>query len=144
MTKPAVVMWMLVMFGLRAGGQIQAPLTGGAGFSISPPQLRPLPSAPESARPRVAAGSDPASMAAEATHAARSRDLELVERFDRAIVSNRPARLSTEGPDRWFRDVFEPEVFQLGHMTVGSSLATAIKRRNPLCLLNPYVFWATF
>lgn len=137
-------MWVLLMLGLRAWGQTPDSPAGRAGLSFSPLQLRPLPTVPERVRPTIVAGSDAASIAAEASNAARWRGLELTERFDRAIVSNRPARLSATGADRWFRDVFEPEVFHLGHMTVGSSFATAIKRRNPLCLLNPYVFWATF
>jgi hypothetical protein len=89
-------------------------------------------------------GADASTIAAEASTAARARNLELAEKFDRAVVSSRPARLSLEGTDRWMTDIFEPEVFQLGHFTVGCTVATALKRKNPLCLLNPYVFWATF
>ncbi len=34
----------------------------------------------------------------------------------------------------------EPEVFQLGNKRMECSLLTAVKRRNPLCLLNATVF----
>jgi len=137
-------MGVLLLFGLHAWGQIHETPAHRASFSVPPPQLRPAPTAPERTVPRFIPGSDSSTIAAEATTSARSRDLELAEKFDRAVVLNRPSRLSQEGPERWMRDIFEPEVFQLGHFTLGSSFATAIKRRNPLCLLNPYVFWATF
>ena len=41
---------------------------------------------------------------------------------------------------RGLNNVFEPEGFHVGKTTVSCSLATAIKRKNPLCLLNPIFF----
>jgi len=35
--------------------------------------------------------------------------------------------------------VFEPEVIHLRKIDVSCSLITALKRRNPLCLINPIV-----
>ena len=35
--------------------------------------------------------------------------------------------------------IFRPEVIRLGKMSVAFSVVTAIKRKNPLCLLNPAV-----
>ena len=35
--------------------------------------------------------------------------------------------------------VFEPEVFHIGKISASASIVTAIKRRNPLCLLSPAV-----
>lgn len=35
--------------------------------------------------------------------------------------------------------IFRPEVIRLGKMSVAGSVVTAIKRKNPLCLLNPMV-----
>jgi hypothetical protein len=41
--------------------------------------------------------------------------------------------------------IFQPEVFHVGRTTtVSCSIFTAIKRRNPLCLLNPCFFEMTF
>lgn len=40
--------------------------------------------------------------------------------------------------------IFEPEVIQLRKIHLGGSLVTAIKRKNPLCLLNPIVFWMSW
>jgi hypothetical protein len=36
--------------------------------------------------------------------------------------------------------VFRPEVLHLGKTSISCSLLTALKRKNPLCLLNPVVF----
>jgi hypothetical protein len=38
---------------------------------------------------------------------------------------------------RGVEDIFEPEVVRLGKTTFTCSLLTAIKRKNPLCLINP-------
>jgi hypothetical protein len=40
---------------------------------------------------------------------------------------------------RWLGSTFEPAVFHIGKTSVSCSLITAIKNRNPLCLLNPMV-----
>jgi len=37
-------------------------------------------------------------------------------------------------------DIFRPEVIHLGKTYVSCSLLTAIKRKNPLCLINPIFF----
>lgn len=44
------------------------------------------------------------------------------------------------GVNRFLDQVFRPEEFKLGKHSVSSSITTAIKRKNPLCLLNPIVF----
>jgi len=36
--------------------------------------------------------------------------------------------------------IFTPEVVHVGKIPVTASIVTAIKRKNPLCLLNPIVF----
>ena len=41
--------------------------------------------------------------------------------------------------DRCMDAVFEPEVIHLRKIDVSCSLITALKRRNPLCLINPIV-----
>ncbi|HTL16444.1 MAG TPA: hypothetical protein VL793_04360 [Patescibacteria group bacterium] len=38
--------------------------------------------------------------------------------------------------------IFSPEVVHLGKVPVACTVVTAIKRKNPLCLLNPYFFQA--
>ncbi len=44
------------------------------------------------------------------------------------------------GVNRFLDQVFRPEEFHVGKHSVSSSITTAIKRKNPLCLLNPIVF----
>lgn len=48
-----------------------------------------------------------------------------------------------EVPESWpvrsLDSVFRPEEFRVGKTSVSCSITTAIKRRNPLCLLNPIV-----
>lgn len=52
-------------------------------------------------------------------------------------------RAESESDDLFSRvvaNIFEPEVFRIGQTAVCCSVVTAIKRKNPLCLLNPLVF----
>ena len=50
----------------------------------------------------------------------------------------RPAKVSADPVTRVLDSVFRPEEFRVGRATtVSCSLLTAIKRKNPLCLLNP-------
>jgi hypothetical protein len=45
---------------------------------------------------------------------------------------------------RFIEDGFRPDVIPIGKVKVSCSVITAIKRKNPLCLLNPYVFILTW
>jgi hypothetical protein len=40
--------------------------------------------------------------------------------------------------------IFEPEVIRLKKVHLSGSLITAVKRKNPLCLLNPIIFWMSW
>jgi len=60
-------------------------------------------------------------------------------RMDKFGVFDRPERPSDSLIDRSIDAVFRPEVIQIRKVAVSCSLITAIKRRNPLCLLNPIV-----
>jgi hypothetical protein len=52
----------------------------------------------------------------------------------------RPAKVSADPVTRALDSVFRPEEFHVGRTyTVSCSILTAIKRKNPLCLLNPLV-----
>jgi hypothetical protein len=41
---------------------------------------------------------------------------------------------------RAVEDIFEPASFRVGKTTMSCTLVTAIKKKNPLCLLNPIFF----
>ena len=49
----------------------------------------------------------------------------------------RPAHESNDALTRGFDTVFRPEEFHVRKTTISCSLLTAIKRKNPLCLINP-------
>jgi hypothetical protein len=69
----------------------------------------------------------------------RQRDFEVAvfNRLDRAGYFARPQRESDSAVVRWAEGTFRPEVLRIGKTEVTCSLVTAIKRKNPLCLLNP-------
>jgi hypothetical protein len=66
----------------------------------------------------------------------RNRDFQLIPP---------PKAMSSDPITHGFDSVFRPEEFHIGRTaTLSCSIATAIKRRNPLCLLNPtflHVSW---
>jgi hypothetical protein len=68
----------------------------------------------------------------------RLQDFEqaIFRRLDREGYFTR--RFDTDTPwERGIQTIFEPETFRVGKTSVSCSLATAIKRKNPLCLLSP-------
>jgi hypothetical protein len=56
----------------------------------------------------------------------------------------RPAQPSGDPVVRFVDGIFRPEVVHVGKIPVACSVVTAIKRKNPLCLLNPLVFQASW
>jgi hypothetical protein len=69
------------------------------------------------------------------------RELQIYRRLDEAGYLTRP---EPETPLSHFLDsTFSPEVIHLGKgkAVAGCTLYTAIKRKNPLCLLNPMVLF---
>jgi len=57
-------------------------------------------------------------------------------RYDDDFI--RPAKVSADPVTRVLDSIFRPEEFHVGRATtVSCSILTAIKRKNPLCLLNP-------
>jgi hypothetical protein len=65
-----------------------------------------------------------------------------VRRDELYLVRNEP--MSDQALNRFVEDVYRPEVFHLGKIPMSISVWTAIKRKNPLCLLNPIVFQASW
>jgi hypothetical protein len=60
----------------------------------------------------------------------------LYDRLDRSGYFERIPANSDSPFIRWAKAPFDPEVEHLGRTTVGGSLLTAIKRKNPFCLLK--------
>ena len=46
--------------------------------------------------------------------------------------------------ERKVANAFKPEILHVGHMRIYSPIATAIARKNPLCLLDPMVLGISF
>ena len=66
--------------------------------------------------------------------------LQLYHRLDGLGYFERAEAPSDSPFIRWAEGTFRPEVVHLGKTTMTCSLLTAIKRRNPFCLINPVVF----
>ena len=63
--------------------------------------------------------------------------LRIYERLERAGYLTRPELPSEDRLDRLVNTIFAPEPIQFRKASVSCSIITAIKRRNPLCLINP-------
>jgi len=62
---------------------------------------------------------------------------EVYTKLDRFGYLTRPESGSDIPVVRWLGTTFEPAVFHIGKTWVSCTLVSAIKNRNPLCLLNP-------
>ena len=65
--------------------------------------------------------------------------LKYHERLKQTGYLTRPEPPSDNLLIRIADSTFRPEVFKIGKTSVSCSIVTAIKRKNPLCLLNPFV-----
>ncbi len=130
---------------------------GWPAFSIPHVQLRPLEAPPKQVVPTGSsdAGSQPQlSTSSVRTESAptqpnagpepvaldvglRGFELEVFRRLDRAGCFERAQRASDSAVLRWAEGTFRPEVLRVGGTEVTCSLVTAVKRKNPLCLLDP-------
>ena len=61
----------------------------------------------------------------------------IYERLERGGYLTRPELPTENRLERLVNATFVPEVIQWRKVSVSCSIVTAIKRRNPLCLLNP-------
>jgi hypothetical protein len=143
-----------------ASGQTNGPPSLSPLFTVPHPQLRAPgatvePTAPaslfgggvgvelqtKSSQPEASLFSsnhlDTAFEATTFTSREREFNLEMFHRLDAAGYFDRPAPPSDSAVIRWAEGTFRPEVVHLGKTTLTCSLITAIKRKNPLCLLNP-------
>jgi len=82
-------------------------------------------------------GPPPEPMSAETREQAGM--LRYHERLERTGYLTRPELPSENRLVRLAASTFRPEVFKIGKTSVSCSIVTAIKRKNPLCLLNPFV-----
>lgn len=143
--------------------QTNSPIAPRAWFSIPTSQLRALKDESHTAKEmfgvlddqRLAVnsiGSDATNMARVVTHRDDCFQDQIIldsypGEFDyrayRLLHQSDFLRRPEPPPDDLFSrlaiEIFVPETFRIGKTTVACSLVTAIKRKNPLCLLNPNV-----
>lgn len=60
--------------------------------------------------------------------------------FHSRVIRTDRIYLTRSEPGSFVESIFTPEVMRVGKASVSCTLVTAIKRKNPLCLLNPFVF----
>lgn len=60
--------------------------------------------------------------------------------FHSRVIRTDRVYLTRSEPGSFVESFFTPEVIRVGKASVSCTLVTAIKRKNPLCLLNPFVF----
>jgi len=111
----------------------------GIPFSMAPVRLRDEPS-PKPARAEQALSSQAVSTlpAGNISLDIALSDTDLhsrVVRGDRFYLTQAKA-LPDSGADGFVHSIFTPEVFQIGKASVSCPIATAFKRKNPLCLLS--------
>jgi len=99
----------------------------------------PLPQ-PAVTSPRLAAESDPSDSSEPLTlNTEQALMLRYYERVDRGGYLTPPPRPPDNLYARTVNAIFQPEVMRVGKTFVAFSPITAIKRKNPLALLNPIV-----
>ncbi len=86
----------------------------------------------------------PSILARETSLSAGDFEADLYRRLERNGYMSSPEPKSSNPFVRSMDAVFRPEVVQAGKKSVSCSIITAIKRKNPFCLLNPvpiYISW---
>ena len=63
--------------------------------------------------------------------------LQIYDRLEKGGYLTRPELPSEDRLDRLVNTIFVPEPIQFRKVSVSCSIINAIKRKNPLCLLNP-------
>jgi len=102
------------------------------------PQSVVQPVEPQTSEPFL---SDRPTTLAEELHASgrfRDFDLQIYARLEKQGCFTKVER-SDSRIERFVENTFTPEVMHFRKVSVSCSLVTAVKRKNPFCLLNPYV-----
>ncbi|MEW6160830.1 MAG: hypothetical protein AB1813_25660 [Verrucomicrobiota bacterium] len=131
--------------GMAALAQTNAPVAPLHLFSTQPVPLRTLWESEKASRLSIAP--EEAGQNLTVSFSSTSRGMTAENPFDRyRWMNGREALWINESVERggaygWFeRTVLEPEIIRFKGISMTGSLVTAIKRKNPLCLLNPLVF----
>ena len=114
----------------------------------SQPSSSPIPQAFESQRLAVGSLTNSVTTGTQDTFSGEVSSDNFSSDFERRLFSRiekggylgqrRPAPVKVL--DKIVDNIFEPEIIHAGKTTVSCSLVTAIRRKNPLCLINPVFF----
>jgi len=89
---------------------------------------------------RLSYDAQPTTFSSELSIQGSRRELEVIRDLEEGGYLLRRDETFETTIDRYVNNIFEPEVIHLGKVGVSSSIITAIKRKNPLCLINPIFF----
>jgi hypothetical protein len=146
--KPGLVLaCVTALVCLPSHGQTNACSPAVSPFFLPPLQLR------EEARTETAKPEEPAPVQPGAPAQLPVTTVDLVfgdnDIHGRALRSGqfyltRPEARSDDILVRAIDGIFTPEVVYVGKIPISCSIITAIKRKNPLCLINPLFFQASW
>jgi len=134
-----------------AFGQTNCSAPGFGLLALPPVRLRALPEDPEKAAlarsvsdPAIAAAPSPRSPPQPTEKMTLSTatdylDPELYRLLEQEGCFTRWSSTEENAVTKCVEAVFRPEVAHIGKTALSCSIITAIKRKNPLCLLNPMV-----
>jgi hypothetical protein len=139
----------LVLSGLSANAQTNAASVSGSHFVLPPIQLWEPRAAQEQSQTLAFAMPASPQFSGSAQHATLNTFNDDNEFHSRVI---RPGQFYLTEPEpksenrlvRAAEAIWTPEVIKVGKTSVACSVITAIKRKNPLCLLNPIFFQASW
>lgn len=111
------------------------PVDQSPGRGEPPPARAPV---PDPTLALTTASSTQAALQARPDEGLRGVQLDVFRRMDREGYFDRPVRPSDSPVVRWAEGTFGEEEVKMGKSAkLSCSLYTAVKRKNPLCLLNP-------
>jgi hypothetical protein len=132
-----VLYWLTVWLGwsIAVTGQTNKPVVSQARFSTGPLAWRGMPPEAVSPTPQSSVGPNAPPLKMEISQERIERAIERYQWMNGSsgFLGRQSESQFSSGMERLFR----PEVIRIGKMKVSVSLITAIKRKNPLCLLHP-------
>jgi hypothetical protein len=141
----------LVFLAVTCSGQTNSIAEAGPQFFLPPIHLR-LEQEPEAVKPasKVELSLKPLSQTPQITSSSLEVSWSDGSEFHSSVIRPGEFYLTQAEPlphgavARTLDRIFSPEIVHVGKIPVSASIVTAIKRKNPLCLLNPIFFQISF
>jgi hypothetical protein len=150
MNPTSVLACLAVSYCLSSRSQTNACSPGCPLFYFPPIQLRlELRPEPDSTGQKLLLSPPPLAEPPQVSISALDSTLVDSDLHSRVVRSGefylrRPETKSEDVLVRLVDGIFRPEIVHIGKIPLSCSLVTAIKRKNPLCLLNPIFFQASW